>query len=109
VQIWHYAGPGAKLKDVTRKFRRVVRRDARRLFRAVPRFRRRHLDVRGLLAAYQADNYNLGRKPAARGWRQLKAMARKGQIKRPRGATGPSGKRYLKALRRFLRRLHYTR
>jgi hypothetical protein len=109
VQIWHYAGPGAKLTDVTRRFRRVVRRDARRLFRAVPRFRRQHLDVRGLLAAYQADNYNLGRKRAARGWRQLRAMARKGQIKRPPGATGPSGTRYLKALRRFLKRLHYTR
>ena len=109
VQIWHYAGPGAKLKDVTRRFRRQVRRQARRLFRAVRGFRRRHLDIRGLLAAYQADNYNLGRKRAARGWRQLRALARKGRLKRPRGGTGPSGKRYLKALHRFLRRLHYTR
>jgi hypothetical protein len=109
VQIWHYAGPGAKLKDVTRRFRRQVRRQARRLFRAVRGFRRQHLDIRGLLAAYQADNYNLGRKRAARGWRQLRALARKGRLKRPRGGTGPSGKRYLKSLHRFLRRLHYTR
>jgi hypothetical protein len=109
VQIWHYAGPGAKLKDVTRRFRRQVRRQARRLFRSVRGFRRQHLDIRGLLAAYQADNYNLGRKQAARGWRQLRALARKGRLKRPRGGTGPSGKRYLKSLHRFLRRLHYTR
>jgi hypothetical protein len=106
VQIWRFRP--TRLVDVTRRFPVQVRRQARRIFRALPAERRRHLDLRGFLAAYQADNYLLGRRQAARGWRQLRAMARRGQIRRPPGAVGPSGARYLKALHRFLRRLGYT-
>jgi hypothetical protein len=104
-QIWRYRG--GRLIDVTRRFPKLVRRDARRIVRALPGYRRQHLDLRGFLAAYQADNYLLGRRQAARGWKQLRAMARKGQI-RPVSGVGPSGKRYLKSLLRFLRRLGYT-
>jgi hypothetical protein len=104
-RIWRYRA--GKLVDVTRRFPRVVRADARRLIRALPGYRRQRLDVRGFLAAYQADNYLLGRRQAARGWRQLRAMARRGQI-RPVSGAGPSGRRYLKSLLRFLRRLGYT-
>jgi len=104
-QIWHYRA--GRLVDVTRRFPKLVRKDARRLIRALPGYRRQRLDVRGFLAAYQADNYLLGRRQAARGWKQLRAMARKGQI-RPVSGAGPSGKRYLKSLLRFLRRLDYT-
>jgi hypothetical protein len=105
IQIWRYRS--GRLRDVTRRFPKQVRADARLLWRALPGYRRQHLDVRGLLAAYQADNYLLGRRQAARGWRRLRAMARRGQIKLPTGATGPSGARYLKSLSRFLRRLGY--
>jgi hypothetical protein len=105
-QIWHYKG--GRLIDVTRRFPKLVRKDARLIVRSLPKYRRQHLDLRGFLAAYQADNYLLGHRQAARGWKQLRAIARKGQI-RPVSGVGPSGKRYLKSLLRFLRRLGYTR
>jgi hypothetical protein len=51
---------GGKTVDVTRKFPRVVRADAKRRLHDV-RGARRGDDIRGVLAAYVADEYLLGR------------------------------------------------
>ena len=107
IQIWQYRPQG--LRDVTRRFPGEVRRDIRRLRRALRDFVRERIDLRGVAAAMQADRYLLGRKSAAAGWRQLRRMAARGQLGRPRGSFGPSGARYIKALRRFLRRHGYAR
>jgi hypothetical protein len=105
-QIWRYRAN--RLVDVTRRFPSRVRKDARDVLRSLPRYRRQKLDLRGFMAAYQADNYLLGRREAASGWRRLRAMARRGELRRPRGGVGPAGTGYLKALRRFLVRQGYT-
>ena len=97
-----------RFTDVTRKFRKVVRADARRklrLYRAALKGKR---DVRGILAAYQADQYLAGR--AKQGWRVLRRAAARGQLKSPYGdKVGPNGKRYLRVLKRYLRRWGYAR
>jgi hypothetical protein len=94
--------------DATRKFRREVRRDARRKLRLYRRALRDRRDVRGILAAYQADQY-LARR-SKQGWRVLRRAARRGQLKSPYGdEQGPAGNRYLRVLRRYLRRWGYAR
>jgi hypothetical protein len=97
-----------RFTDVTRKFRKAVRADARRklrLYRAALKDKR---DVRGILAAYQADQYLAGR--GKQGWRVLRRAAARGQLRSPYGdKVGPNGKRYLSALRRYLRRWGYAR
>ncbi|QEC50016.1 hypothetical protein FSW04_22220 [Baekduia soli] len=60
LQVTHGA-----VADVTRRFPAVVAADARRQLRDLRRLRRGD-DVRGLLAAYVADEYSLGRAATAR-------------------------------------------
>lgn len=94
--------------DVTRKFRRQVRADARRWLRVYRQALHQKRDVRGVLAAFLADEY-LARH-SKQGWRVLRRAARKGQLKSPYGdKTGPTGKRYLRKLRGYLRRWGYAR
>jgi hypothetical protein len=97
-----------RFSDVTRKFRKVVRVDARRKLRLYHAALKGKRDVRGILAAYQADQYLAGR--AKQGWRVLRRAARRGQLKSPYGdKSGPTGKRYLRKLRGYLRRFGYAR
>jgi len=107
IQIWRFQG--RRFRAVTRSFPRTVRRDRDRQLRFYRTLRRQGADVRGALAAYQADNYLLGRSTAARGWRVLKRLADQGRIRRPAFATGPSGRAFLRSLQRKLRRFGYTR
>jgi hypothetical protein len=107
IQIFRYSP--RKLRDVTRRFPGEVRKDVRRLQRGLRTFRQERFDVRGMLAALQADYYLLGRKAAARGWKNLRRMARRGQIRKPKGARGPTGRRYIRSLHRLLKRFGYTR
>jgi hypothetical protein len=93
--------------DVTRKFRAAVRAHARRLLRFYRRALHDKRDVRGILAAFQADEYLAKRSNA--GWRVLRRAARRGQLKSPYGDnTGPSGQHYLRVLRRYLGRWGYA-
>ncbi|MDQ3587762.1 MAG: hypothetical protein M3350_05945 [Actinomycetota bacterium] len=107
IQIWRFEG--RRFRAVTRSFRNAVRKDRDRQLRFYRTLRRERADVRGALAAYQADNYLLGRRTASRGWRVLRRLADQGKIKRPSFATGPSGRAYLRSLQRKLRRFGYTR
>jgi hypothetical protein len=85
-----------------------VRRDRGRLLRAYRSLRRRHEDVRGVLAAYVADSYLLGQR--AKGWRFARRALRRGDLRGlGRYDDWPSGRKYLRALRRFLRRKGYAR
>ena len=62
--------------------------------------------MRGLLAAYLADNVLLGE--GARAWERLQEALRRGELAPPGGAgVGPAGKAYLKALRAFLVKTSY--
>jgi subtilisin-like proprotein convertase family protein len=84
--------------DVTRRFPRLVRRDAAEqlaLYKSVARSK--DADVRGVLAAWLADQYLLGR--GASGWGVLRRAERRGQVDRA----------YLRKLRSFLRRTGYIR
>jgi hypothetical protein len=97
--------------DVTRKFRGAIRAHARRLLR----FYRRELreprdnrDVRGLVAAYVADQYLAKRRK--QGLAFLNRAARRHQLNSPPGSpSNTSGKRYVRALKRYLRRWGYTK
>jgi hypothetical protein len=99
VQVWRYR-PGG-LVDVTRAYRQLVRADAVQLWRSYVRERQRKpadRDVRGVLAAWQADKALLGE--AGEGWKRLRAARAAGELKG--SPPWPSGYRYLRELRAFL-------
>jgi len=107
IQLWHF--DHGRLLDVTTRFPGRVRADAARLWRGYlsvrddPSFG----DVRGLLAAWAADLYRLGR--GGEVWRRLDAVYRRGDLGRSDEQLGyPAGRRYLAELRAFLRRTGYA-
>ena len=89
--------------DVTRSFPSAVRRDARWLFAFYRSERsKRDGDVAGILPAWLADQYLLGR--GAAGWSVLQRAVRRGELsKRENPGT------YLRRVRAFLRRTGYIR
>jgi hypothetical protein len=100
-QIWSYRG--GRFLDVTRRFPRVIRRDARQERRDVAAWRRLR-DNSGPLAAWTADECLL--QNCAQAWRQLEAWRRHqwiypGDDRTPRA--------YLRHLRRFLHQTGYLR
>jgi hypothetical protein len=106
IQIWRYEGSAfeAGLRDVTRDFPKLIRKDAVRWWKLYLRDRgTRHGDVRGVLAAWLADKYLLGER--SDGWHKLALARRAGYLTGPEG--WPSGRRYVAALKSFLARLGY--
>jgi subtilisin-like proprotein convertase family protein len=96
-----------RLLNVTRSFRRLVEADARAQYRLYLETRRSSVrEVRGILAAWLADQYLLGR--GAAGWRVLGAAYERGELGRAARKDGyPAGRAYLAGLRAFLRRAGY--
>ena len=92
--------------DVTRNFPGRVRADLAAIRKALPRARRDG-DPRGLVAAYVADEYLLGRGKAARAY--LRSARRRGDLRAiPKGdRTWPAGRGYAPALLRFLHKAGY--
>ena len=88
VQIFRYRD--GRLVDVTARFRKLVRRDARRALRLYRRYRDEDVNPRGFLAGWAANKYQLG--------------ARRAANRAVRRAEGP---RFARRLRRVLRRLGY--
>jgi hypothetical protein len=85
--------------DVTRSFRRQLRRDAARAYRLYRRYRRDDdVNVRGFLAGYAASKYRLGQRRSAR--RALRRALRRGDL-------APRGRAYIRQLERFLKRRGY--
>jgi subtilisin-like proprotein convertase family protein len=105
VQIWHF-DHGA-LTDVTSNYPAVVRKDAADLWTEYLQARGgRGADVRGVLAAWLADEYRLGR--ADEGWQKIQAAYARGEVSAPRvDPLWPAGKKYLSALRAFLAKSGY--
>jgi hypothetical protein len=107
LRIWHY--DRGRLRDVTRRFPRAVERDAALLWQDYLRVRRNEVrEVRGLLAAWLADQALLGH--ADQGWRRLEQAHRRGELGRGARVDGyHAGRGYLAELRSFLRRAGYVR
>jgi hypothetical protein len=103
LRIWHF--DDGRLRSVTRLFPRRVERDATWLW-GMYLERRGKADVRGILAAWQADQYLLGREDA--GWRALDAARRRGELAGPADPIWPTGVAYLKKLRAFLVKTGYV-
>lgn len=105
LQIWHY--DQARLVDVTRAFPRRIEREAASLWRAYLRVRQSaYPEVRGILAAYLAELYLLGRDEE--GWRRLAEAFRRGELGHGPSKDGwPAGQAYLRKLRAFLRETGY--
>jgi hypothetical protein len=106
VQIWRYHH-GA-LTDVTGDYRYAIRNDANQLWHAYLTVRTQpDCDVRGILAAWLADEYRLGL--AVEGWKQIETAYRRGDVSAPRVSPfWPAGRNYLSALRHFLVQTGYA-
>ncbi len=94
-----------RLSDVTRSFPALVRADAKRQLRLYRRARR-HRDVRGVVAAYTADQYLLGKRST--GLRLVQVALKRGDLNGlGRGDVWPRNARYVRVLKKFLRRNGY--
>jgi hypothetical protein len=104
-QVWHF--DRGRLRDVTRRFPGQIDADAWRLWSAYRENRNLRSDPRGVLAAWTADQYLLGRTNAA--WATLRRLAAQG-VFGPRAdlAGWPQGGAYLSALKTYLRKLGYA-
>jgi hypothetical protein len=102
--IWQFRA--GKLNDVTRNYPALIRSDARRALR-VYRGRARHdRDLRGVVAAYVADQYLLGH--GSRGWKLVSSARKHGLLNGlGSGDPWPHGARFATALRKLLRRDGY--
>ena len=97
---------GGKLVDVTRSFPTLIAKDARADIRLYKRYRgRRDQDVRGILAAWAADEYLLGRKTTAS--RLLSRALHRGELSGPGGGF-PTAKRYVRRLKKLLAKYGYS-
>ncbi len=98
-----------RLLDVTSEYPALVRSEAASLWAQYKQdHTHRDADLRGLLAAWLADQYRLGR--GEEGWEQLEAAYRRGELSAPRvDPIWPAGRKYLAALRSFLVKTGYAR
>jgi streptogramin lyase len=103
IQIWSYRH--GSLRDVTRRYPRLIRRDAARIWRLYLKYRKS--GARGILPAWMADEDLLGRAPFAD--RVLAEAAARGELKRNDG-VGPRGTQaYISAVKALLRKTGYSR
>jgi streptogramin lyase len=103
IRIWSYRR--GHFHDVTRRYPGQVRRDAAYLWRLYRKYRR-HDDARGILPAWAADEYLLGR-PAAADQALENARAR-GQLKAGEFETPRDPRAYIRAVKALLRRTGYA-
>jgi hypothetical protein len=105
LRIWHY--DRGRLVDLTARFPGLVAREADELWRTYLANRGDGNDVRGILAAYMADAYRLGR--ADEGWARLENALRRGDLHLYGGDDlWPADAAYLRKLRVFLQRSGYA-
>jgi virginiamycin B lyase len=106
IQIWSYRH--GRFLDVTRRFPAAIRRDAAKLWRLYLQERRRKGEfVRGILPAWAADEYLLGR--GATVWQTLEHEARLGYLDCRNGcfAEPRNPQAYIRKVRAFLRKTGY--
>jgi hypothetical protein len=106
VQIWRYRA--GRMTDVTRSFPALVDKDAAALWKEYQDERTSELpDPRGILAAWMADQYLLGRQDA--GWAALQQVNARGELNGYPGDTlWAKGDAYLATLRKVLAKLGYA-
>jgi streptogramin lyase len=109
IQIWSYRR--GRFREVTRLFPSAIRGDARRLWRLYLHERRRKdASVRGLLPAWAADEYLLGRGAVV--WPALEQAAHQGYLGCRTGGCSLEPRNpqaYIRKVRAFLRRTGYLR
>jgi hypothetical protein len=106
IQFWHF--DHGRVIDVTRDFPGQIELDANALWRSYLRFRPGRDDPRGVLAAWMADQYLLGREEG--GWATLESIVKRRELgPRPDLVGWPQGRAYLRALRAFLEKTGYAR
>jgi hypothetical protein len=103
VQIWSYRH--GTLRDVTRRYPRTVRRDGARIWRLYLKYRKRN--ARGILPAWMADQYLLGRKAFADV--TLAHAAARGELERDEGFGVRGSQAYIRAVKALLGRAGYSR
>lgn len=106
IRIWRFSR--GRLRDLTRSFPADVAGDARSTLRLYQEARKTSPpEVRGILAAYLADEYLLGK--SARGWALVRKAYADGEFGWSERKDGyPAGRSYLARLRIFLRRTGYA-
>lgn len=104
-EIWQFRA--GKLNNVTRKYPKLIRSDAKRTLRLIRGRARHKRDLRGVVAAYVADQYLL--RHGSAGWKVVRSARKQGLLNGlGRGDPWPRGARYATALRKFLRKNGYT-
>lgn len=103
--------PGVRLRDVTRSQRSLIRKEAAFFRKGLRSDLRKatdeEIDLRGPLAAYVADMYQLGRGTEAR--KEIARVRRAGRLGSARDKVWPGGRRYEPALLKFLKQTGYRR
>ena len=106
VQIWQYRA--GEMQDVTRTYRKSIKRDANRWWKLYKKERRKKIarrgDLRAILAGWAADKVQLGHKATV--WKTLRAARKRGELRGP--SPWPKGRKFIRELRTFLRATGYT-
>jgi hypothetical protein len=106
VQLWRF--DGSRLTNVTRQYPATIAADAGKLWRGVLSERASRGEVRGVFAAWAADQCLLGKQAVVAN--ELAAGVARGTFSPPRGEPGGfAGARYAEALRLHLRQWGYCR
>jgi streptogramin lyase len=104
IQIWSYEA--GRFHNITRRYPRLIARDARTLWRLSLESRgRKNACVQGILPAWAADQYLLGRGEIV--WPTLERARGQGNLEAT--ALAPGGSAYIAAVKRLLRKLGYVR
>jgi hypothetical protein len=105
VQILKFSG--GRFHDVTNQYPALIRADAAGWLKVFKGMARQHYaDSVGVIAAWAADEYRLGKSAAAN--RYLSQQATAGHLKSALGRSEPQGRKFVAALKRFLRRHGYS-
>jgi hypothetical protein len=104
-QIWQFRA--GSLNNVTRNFPALIKSDAKKTLRILRGRARHSRDLRGVVAAYVADQYLLGH--PARGWKVVRSARKQGLLNGlGRGDPWPRNQRFVKSLRKFLSKNGYV-
>ena len=97
---------GSRFQDVTNSYPALIRRDAATWLKAFHHMARQHYaDSVGVIAAWAADEYRLGKSATAN--RFLHQQAKAGHLKSALAPNESQGQRFVAALQKFLRRHGY--
>jgi hypothetical protein len=97
---------GSRFQDVTDHYPALIRKDAATWLEAFKGMARGHYaDSVGVIAAWAADEYRLGKSAVAN--RFLHQQAKAGHLKSALAPNGSEGQKFVAALQRFLRRHGY--